>query len=680
MTQTSGLDGKPISEPSLQKWLDVGRQMTRRISATLDLTELLSQVVRLLQESWGYHHVHVYLLDSERGYLNMVEGSGEPGRAMKEQGHRLDLGIGLVGHVAATGQAVLVPDVNRDNRWIPNRWLPETMAELTVPLKLYAPGKEEVLGVLDVQSDKTGELTDQDLALLEYLSDPIAVAVRNARLVEQLVRRNQQQATLNAVSSALSQTWSLDELLASALEQTLETLAYDAGLVCLTDPQTGELSLAAQRGLPEALSEKLEREGLKDSLSTLVLAKGDTLSIGNLTIDAPVDVSELLAAGLCTYLGAPLTNEDKMLGTLCLFGRQLQHLTEADLGLIRAISAQIAVAVENVRLFQSARHAHEEQRQRAEELSVLHEISLELVQGQHDLNAVLEIVARRTMELLSADGGGIWLWQEPDQELELVIAFQADNVGVTGRRLKPGAGLSGRAFMEKKVQVVNEYQNAMERSPNADRAPFFAAMSAPMLWQTRAVGVLTVTRSQEGYPFSANEQYLAELLAGQAAATIGSARLLEETQHSLEKLQAAYQIQDRLSQTVRELSSPVIQIWEDILVLPLVGDIDSARAMRIMEDLLEGIVRHQAEIVILDITGVPVVDTSVANYLLKTVKAAGMLGARSILVGISGHIAQTMINIGIDLSEVETRGNLRAGIEYALSLVGQAIGLREEEE
>jgi rsbT co-antagonist protein RsbR len=680
MTENPGPDGKPISGLSLQKWLDVGRQVARQISATLDLRELLLHVVCLLQESFGYYHVHVYMLDAERGYLNMVEGSGEAGRLMKKQGHRLELGIGLVGHVAATGQSVLVSDVNQDNRWLPNRWLPETTAELTVPLKLRGPGKEEIVGVLDVQSDKTGELTDKDLVMLEYLSDHIAVAARNARLFEQLEQRNQQLAALNAVSSTLNQSLSLDEVLASTLAQVLETLAYDVGLVCLVDLQTGKLNLTAHQGLTSTLYEQFEKVGSGGTLSALVFEKGDALSIGDLTVDVPVDVSELLMAGLCAYLGTPLAAKGKVLGTLCLFARQTHYATEADLDLMRAIGAKIAVAVENTRLFESARRAHEEERQRAEELGALHEISLELAQEQGDLDAVLGIVARRAMELLDADGGGIWLWREGDQELELVIAFRVDNAEVAGRRLKPGAGLSGRAFVERKIQVVNDYLGSTSSLPTSDRASFFAAMSVPMFWQTHAVGVLTVTRSQEGHPFSVNEQYLAELLAGQAAATIENARLLEETQRSLEKLQAAYQVQDRLSQTVQELSSPVIQIWEDILVLPLVGDIDSARAMRIMEDLLEGIVRHQAEIIILDVTGVPVVDTSVANYLLKTVKAAGMLGAKSILVGISGHIAQTMINIGIDLSEVETRGNLRAGIEYALSLVGQAIGPREEED
>ncbi len=680
MTQTSGPDRKPVLEPSLQNWLDVGRQVARQISANLAPDELLPQVVRLLQETLGQEHVQVYLLNAEEGFLNMAEGSGEPGRLMKEQGHRLEPGIGLIGHTAVTGQSALVPNVNLDNHWLPNPWLPDTMSELTVPLKLHQPTKEEIIGVLDVQSDQVAGLTEKDLILLESLSDQIAAAVHNACLFEQLERRNRQLDALNAVSSALNQSLSLDELLTSALEQVLETLACDAGSVCLFDRETGKLKLAAQKGLPEALLERIEHD-LKNTLNALIFERGTALSISDLTSqEVPIDASALVEAGLCAFLGAPLTVKGKVLGILCLFDSRPRHMPEADQDLLQAIGAQIAVAVENVRLLESARHAHEKQRQRAEELGVLHEISLELAQEQRDLDAVLEIVARRAVELLAADGGGVWLWQENDQELELVTAFQSDDAQVTGRRLKPGAGLSGRAFVEKRIQVVDEYQGSTGSSLAANRTPFFAAMSVPMLWQTRAVGVLTVTRSQAGLPFSGGEQHLAELLAGQAAAAIENARLLEQTQRSLEKLQAAYQLQDRLSRTVQELSSPVIQIWEDVLVLPLVGDIDSTRAMRIMEDLLEGIVQHQAEIVILDVTGVPIVDTSVANYLLKTVKAAGMLGAKSILVGISGHIAQTMINIGIDLSEVETRGNLRAGIEYALSLVGQAIGPREEED
>jgi rsbT co-antagonist protein RsbR len=127
--------------------------------------------------------------------------------------------------------------------------------------------------------------------------------------------------------------------------------------------------------------------------------------------------------------------------------------------------------------------------------------------------------------------------------------------------------------------------------------------------------------------------------------------------------QTLYQEQQ---QQVRELSSPVIKVWEEVLVLPLVGTIDSDRAAQVMEDLLQGIVAHQAEVVIVDVTGVPVVDTYAVNYLMQTIKAAGLLGARSVLVGISAEVAQAMISLGVDLKGIETRGNLQAGIEFAL--------------
>jgi anti-anti-sigma regulatory factor len=130
--------------------------------------------------------------------------------------------------------------------------------------------------------------------------------------------------------------------------------------------------------------------------------------------------------------------------------------------------------------------------------------------------------------------------------------------------------------------------------------------------------------------------------------------------------------QARLAQQVRDLSSPVIKVWEEVLILPLVGDIGSDRAARVTEDLLRGIVAHQASIVIMDVTGVSVVDTNVANHLMQTIKAAGLLGAHCVLVGISAEVAQTMVHLGVDLEGVETRSNLQSGIEFAL----QALHLR----
>lgn len=122
-----------------------------------------------------------------------------------------------------------------------------------------------------------------------------------------------------------------------------------------------------------------------------------------------------------------------------------------------------------------------------------------------------------------------------------------------------------------------------------------------------------------------------------------------------------------------EVSSPIVPVYEGVLVLPLIGSIDSMRAGQIMESLLESINSYSADVVILDITGVPVIDTGVANYLLQSARAARLLGSTVVLVGIGAEIAQTIVQLGIDLTGIVTRANLQSGIEYALDLQGLAI-------
>ena len=143
-------------------------------------------------------------------------------------------------------------------------------------------------------------------------------------------------------------------------------------------------------------------------------------------------------------------------------------------------------------------------------------------------------------------------------------------------------------------------------------------------------------------------------------------------------LQAFEEQMEAQQRTLAELSTPVIKVYENVLVLPLVGAIDTERSHRIMEDLLVGITRHQAEMVIVDITGVPLVDTAVANHLMQTIKSARLLGTRSILVGIRSEVAQALVHLQVDLAGVVTRSNLQAGIEYALEQMGLGIAPRAE--
>lgn len=122
-----------------------------------------------------------------------------------------------------------------------------------------------------------------------------------------------------------------------------------------------------------------------------------------------------------------------------------------------------------------------------------------------------------------------------------------------------------------------------------------------------------------------------------------------------------------------ELSTPVIKVWDKILTLPIIGTLDSRRAQMMMEGLLQKIVETGSMIAILDITGVRTMDTLVANHLIKTVSAARLMGARCILTGVSPAIAQTMIQLGIDISQITTRAQMSDGIRLALELTGRVV-------
>lgn len=129
----------------------------------------------------------------------------------------------------------------------------------------------------------------------------------------------------------------------------------------------------------------------------------------------------------------------------------------------------------------------------------------------------------------------------------------------------------------------------------------------------------------------------------------------------------------RQQAAIRELSTPVIRVYDRVLLLPVVGTVDSHRAEQIMEQLLLRVVEEQAKVIIVDIAGVPVVDTRVADHLIKTTAAVRLLGAETILTGISAHVARTIIQLGVDITGMHTLTRLADGIELALGIVGREV-------
>jgi anti-anti-sigma factor len=140
-----------------------------------------------------------------------------------------------------------------------------------------------------------------------------------------------------------------------------------------------------------------------------------------------------------------------------------------------------------------------------------------------------------------------------------------------------------------------------------------------------------------------------------------------EKEDAVERASLQQQVIEAQQIALRELSTPLIPLSDNVVIMPLIGSIDSQRAHQVMETLLEGVAQHHAAFVILDITGVQVVDTHVANVLIRAAQAIKLLGAQTILTGIQPAMAQTLVNLGVDLSQIMTRSTLQSGIAFVLN-------------
>jgi len=195
--------------------LQLSADVSRRLSTILDQDELVRAVVNQLQNAFNYYHVHIYLLDDRGEQLKMVGGTGEPGRIMLDRGHTIEKGRGLVGQAAETNLPILVSNVSRDSRWLPNPLLPDTRAEIAVPIARA----DEVIGVLDVQHNIKEGLTGEDMELLQAMTNQIAVALQNARLYRQAQAQAAQEQLLNTITQRIQQATDVEQAMQVAVRE-----------------------------------------------------------------------------------------------------------------------------------------------------------------------------------------------------------------------------------------------------------------------------------------------------------------------------------------------------------------------------------------------------------------------------------------------------------------------------
>lgn len=224
--------------------LQASVEVSNRLSTILDPQKLLLSVVEEIKTAFNYYHVHIYLFDEDKERLMMAGGTGEAGEAMMAARHSIQEGQGLVGRAAAANEVALVPDVAQAEGWLPNPLLPDTRAEIAVPIAVG----DDVLGVLDVQHDVTQGLGEEDVSLLQSVANQVAVAVQNARQFDRTERRAQQGARINAIAQRINSAVTIEDVLQIAAAEVGQATGARRASVQLTNPSRTFQPSAPQNG------------------------------------------------------------------------------------------------------------------------------------------------------------------------------------------------------------------------------------------------------------------------------------------------------------------------------------------------------------------------------------------------------------------------------------------------
>jgi GAF domain-containing protein/HAMP domain-containing protein len=213
--------------------LETSTDVSRRLSTILDQDQLVKEVVEELRAAFGYYHAHIYFYDDNRRNLVMAGGTGDAGRTMLARGHKIETGLGLVGQAAKTNESILIPDVSEATGWLPNPLLPDTKAEVAVPI---AVGKN-VLGVLDVQHNVANGLSQEDTDLIQAIANQVAIAIQNAQAYTETQRQAIREAQVTALSQQIQMATTIEDVLKIAVSELGQVLEVERANVELTMAQ-----------------------------------------------------------------------------------------------------------------------------------------------------------------------------------------------------------------------------------------------------------------------------------------------------------------------------------------------------------------------------------------------------------------------------------------------------------
>jgi GAF domain-containing protein len=365
--------------------LQTAAEIARDISGSLDLGELLTKAVTLIRERFNYYHAAIFLVDTLGEFANIREATGEAGMQMKRAGHKLKVGSkSIVGYVTGSGEPLIVNDTGRDATYYANPLLPETRAEVAIPLKIGT----RVLGALDVQSTQPYSFSEEDVSVLRILADQLAIAVINSELFADTQEHLSQHRLLHHVTTAAASGTTLEEALNSAVQGLQVTMGGDRVIILLADKEKQALKVTAFAGYSEEVGD-LEIK-FTEGITGWVATHQQPQRVNDVTQDPRYFE---IGSNVRSELVVPLSYRGELLGVLNVESDQVGAYNENDEEMLGTLGGSLAAVIANARLIEQVRRQVDRER-------MLYEITSK-IRRSTDMQTIM---ATTTSELSKALG------------------------------------------------------------------------------------------------------------------------------------------------------------------------------------------------------------------------------------------------------------------------------------
>lgn len=528
-------------------------EIGRRLTLILDLEELLKQVVTLIQETFGYYHVAIGLIEGDEVVYQY--GAGElwqkPGFHLVPS--RLKVGHeGLSGWVAAHGTSLNIPDVTKDPRYVAIEG-GRGGSELIVPIL----SKEQVIGTLDALSDRVSAFDETDLMVMQSLAHQVGAAIENTRLFQAEKRRAEQFRVIAEIGRRFTQVLDLDELLKQVVTLIQEALGYyhiDIGLI-EGDEVAYQYGAGAIWDRPNFYLASARLKVGKEGLGGWVAASGEPLYVPDVSKD-PRYVALEGSQGR-SELVIPITAKGRVIGVLNVLSDRLNDFDDTDLLVMQSLAHQVGAAIENARLF------HAEQR-RAEQFRVIGEVGRRLI-SVTIVDELLEQMAHLIQESFGYYHVGIGLIE--GNEVVSRAEVGACEAIYKNVHIPLGQGSWGWVAQQGDVLVQTDAQHDPHFLHQSGAEKIRSHICVPLQTKNAVMGVLSVA-SDHLNAFDASDQMVLQSLAQQAAVAIENIRFHERAQHLAvmeERSRLARELHDAVTQTLFSASliaEAVPTVWE----------------------------------------------------------------------------------------------------------------------